>query len=171
MLTTYDLVLKHQRFVFYVILCSLTPLGKHNIWGFNEDDGANQRSILVRTMVENKASKNALLQFYLLGYELYHELLWGFGYHFQNGAQITIMVSSYSKMLNLHATEFIDNNVVVTPSIQMIEVTAPASTEITLKLLQQFLYFVNILQYFDSSSNFLSCATTFDRFYISLCMG
>ncbi|KAJ0785666.1 hypothetical protein HanOQP8_Chr02g0045831 [Helianthus annuus] len=97
----------------------------------------------------------------------------GFGYHFQKGAQITIMVSSYSKikMLNLHATELIDNNVALTPSIQMIEVTAPASTEITLKLLQQFLYFVNILQYFDSSSNFLSCATTFDRFYISLCMG
>ncbi|MFS7899189.1 hypothetical protein Hanom_Chr00s047266g01777731 [Helianthus anomalus] len=69
-----------------------------------------------------------------------------FGYHFQRDAQITAMVFSYSKMLNLHAIEFIDDNVVVTPDIQMIEVTAPASTEITLKLLQQFLYFVNILQ-------------------------
>ncbi|KAJ0867998.1 hypothetical protein HanRHA438_Chr12g0569571 [Helianthus annuus] len=47
---------------------------------------------------------------------------------------------------NLRATEFADDNVVATPGIQMVEVTAPASTKITLKLLQQFLYFVNILQ-------------------------
>ncbi|KAJ0667689.1 hypothetical protein HanPI659440_Chr17g0680581 [Helianthus annuus] len=92
-------------------------------------------------MVECKASKNVLRKFYLLGYELYHELLRGVGYHFQRGAQITVIVSSYSKMLNLHATEFVDDNVVAPPGIQMVEVTAPASTEITLKLLQQFLCF------------------------------
>ncbi|KAJ0860832.1 hypothetical protein HanRHA438_Chr13g0627881 [Helianthus annuus] len=70
----------------------------------------------------------------------------GFCYHLQRGAQITVIVSSYSKMLNLRATEFADDNVVATPGIQMVEVTAPASTKITLKLLQQFLYFGNILQ-------------------------
>ncbi|KAM0061222.1 hypothetical protein Hdeb2414_s0004g00133441 [Helianthus debilis subsp. tardiflorus] len=33
----------------------------------------------------------------------------GFCYHLQRGAQITVIVSSYSKMLNLRATEFADD--------------------------------------------------------------
>ncbi|KAM0011999.1 putative mediator complex, subunit Med18 [Helianthus debilis subsp. tardiflorus] len=92
--------------------------------------GADQISVLVRPMVESKASKHVLRLFYLLGYKLDHELLRvGFAFHFQRGAQITVTVSSYSKLLKLHATESIDDNVPVTPGIQMVEVTAPASAE------------------------------------------
>lgn len=92
--------------------------------------GADQISVLVRTMVESKASKNVLRLFYLLGYKLDHELLRvGFAFHFQRGAQITVTVSSYSKMLKLHATESTDDTVPVSPGIQMVEVTAPASAE------------------------------------------
>ncbi|MFS7900636.1 putative mediator complex, subunit Med18 [Helianthus anomalus] len=68
--------------------------------------GADQISVLVRPMVESKASKHVL-----------------------QGAQITVTDSSYSKLLKLHAIESIDDNVPVTPGIQMVEVTAPASAE------------------------------------------
>ena len=89
--------------------------------------GADQISVLVRTMVESKVSKNVLRLFYALGYKLDHELLRvGFAFHFQRGAQITVTVSSVNKMLKLHAT---DEAVPVTPGIQMVEVTAPASAE------------------------------------------
>lgn len=89
--------------------------------------GADQISVLVRTMVESKVSKNVLRLFYLLGYKLDHELLRaGFAFHFQRGAQITITVVSVGKMLKLHAT---DDSVPVTPGIQVVEVTAPASAE------------------------------------------
>ncbi|MFS7897836.1 putative mediator complex, subunit Med18 [Helianthus anomalus] len=77
--------------------------------------GADQISVLVRPMVESKASK--------------HVLQVGFAFHFQRGAQITVTDSSYSKLLKLHAIESIDDNVPVTPGIQMVEVTAPASAE------------------------------------------
>ncbi|KAD6119025.1 hypothetical protein E3N88_10296 [Mikania micrantha] len=101
-----------------------------HVGGSMRGAGADQISVLVRTMVESKASKNVLRLFYLLGYKLDHELLRvGFAFHFQRGAQITVTVSSYSKMLKLHATESIDDNVPVTPGIQMVEVTAPASAE------------------------------------------
>ncbi|KAJ0490619.1 hypothetical protein HanHA300_Chr12g0457551 [Helianthus annuus] len=53
--------------------------------GVNEGAGADERSILVRTMVESKASKNVLREFYLLGYELYHELLCGVLLSFAKG--------------------------------------------------------------------------------------
>lgn len=89
--------------------------------------GADQIAVLVRTMVESKASKNVLRLFYALGYKLDHELLRvGFAFRFQRGAQITITVSSVNKMLKLHAT---DDAVTVTPGIQIVEVTAPASSE------------------------------------------
>ena len=90
--------------------------------------GADQISILVRTMVESKVSKNVLRLFYLLGYKLDHELLRvGFAFIFHlKGAQITVTVSSVSKMLKLHA---IDDTVPVIPGMQVVEVTAPASDE------------------------------------------
>ncbi|XP_076903284.1 mediator of RNA polymerase II transcription subunit 18-like [Bidens hawaiensis] len=101
-----------------------------HVGGSMRGAGADQISVLVRTMVESKASKNVLRLFYLLGYKLDHELLRvGFAFHFQRGAQITVTVSSYSKMLKLHATESNDDNVPVSPGIQMVEVTAPASAE------------------------------------------
>ncbi|XP_009588232.1 mediator of RNA polymerase II transcription subunit 18 [Nicotiana tabacum] len=89
--------------------------------------GAEQISVLVRPMIESKISKNALRMFYALGYKLDHEQLRvGFAFHFQRGAQITVTVSSINKMLKLHAT---DEAVPVTPGIQLVEVTAPASSE------------------------------------------
>lgn len=89
--------------------------------------GAEQILVLVRTMVDSKVSKNVLRLYYALGYKLDHELLRvGFSFHFQRGAQITVTVSSVNKMLKLHAT---DEAVPVTPGIQLVEVTAPASAE------------------------------------------
>ncbi|XP_031406081.1 mediator of RNA polymerase II transcription subunit 18 isoform X1 [Punica granatum] len=89
--------------------------------------GADQISVLVRTMLESKASKNVLRFFYALGYKLDHELLRvGFAFHFHRGVQITVTVSSINKMLKLHAT---DEAVPVTPGMQLVEVTAPASSE------------------------------------------
>ncbi|KAL4575312.1 hypothetical protein LXL04_022154 [Taraxacum kok-saghyz] len=83
--------------------------------------------VLMRTMVESKTSKNVLRLFYLLGYKLDHELLRvGFAFHFQRGVQIAVTVSYVNKMLKLHAT---DEAIPVTPSIQLVEVTAPASAE------------------------------------------
>ncbi|GFZ10278.1 mediator of RNA polymerase II transcription subunit [Actinidia rufa] len=99
-----------------------------HVGGAMRGAGAEQLSVLVRTMVQSKASKNVLrLLFYALGYKLDHELLRvGFAFHFQRGAQITVTVSSVNKMLKLHAT---DEAVPVTPGIQLVEVTAPASSE------------------------------------------
>lgn len=89
--------------------------------------GADQLSVLVRTMVESKASKNVLRLFYSLGYKLDHELLRvGFAFRFHRGAPITVTVSSVNKMLKLHST---DEAVPVTPGIQLVEVTAPASSD------------------------------------------
>ncbi|KAK6939525.1 hypothetical protein RJ641_029056 [Dillenia turbinata] len=98
-----------------------------HVGGAMRGAGAEQISVLVRTMVESKVSKNVLRLFYALGYKLDHELLRvGFAFHFQRGAQITVTVSSVNKMLKLHST---DEAVPVTPGIQLVEVTAPASPE------------------------------------------
>nr|XP_043636878.1 mediator of RNA polymerase II transcription subunit 18 [Erigeron canadensis] len=100
-----------------------------HVGGSMRGAGADQISVLVRTMVESKVSKNVLRLFYLLGYKLDHELLrvgFAFTFTFQRGAQITVTVSSVSKMLKLHA---IDDTVPVTPGMQVVEVTAPASAE------------------------------------------
>ncbi|CAN0878371.1 Mediator of RNA polymerase II transcription subunit 18 [Linum grandiflorum] len=113
------------------LLCDLeqsepTWTVKH-IGGAMRGAGADQISVLVRSMVESKASKNVIRLFYALGYKLENELLRvGFSFHFQRGAQITVTVSSISKMQKLHA---IDDTVAVTPGIQLVEVTAPATPE------------------------------------------
>ncbi|CAM8878232.1 unnamed protein product [Rhodiola kirilowii] len=98
-----------------------------HIGGAMRGAGADQISVLVRTMVESKASKSVLRLFNALGYKLDHELLKvGFSFCFNRGAQITVTVASINKMLKLHAT---DEAVPVTPGIQLVEVTAPASSE------------------------------------------
>lgn len=87
--------------------------------------GAEQISILVRTIVESKASSNVLRYFYGIGYKLDHEILKvGFAFRFQRGAQFTVTVTSANKMPKLHAT---DEAVQVTPGIQLVEITAPAA--------------------------------------------
>lgn len=89
--------------------------------------GADQISVMVRTMIESKVSKNALRMFYALGYKLDHELLKvGFAFHFRRTAHISVSVSSVSKILKVHA---IDDTVPVTPGIQIVDVTAPATPE------------------------------------------
>lgn len=98
-----------------------------HIGGAMRGAGAEQLSVLVRTMAESKVTKNALKLFNALGYKIDHELLRvGFAFHFHRGAQITVMVSSINKMPKLHAT---DEELPVTPGIQLVEVTAPASSE------------------------------------------
>lgn len=113
------------------LLCDLEQLEPswtvRHVGGAMRGAGAEQISALVRTMLESKISKNALPLFYALGYKLDHELLRvGFAFHFQRGARITVTVTSVNKMLQLHAT---DGAVPVTPGIQLVEVTAPASSE------------------------------------------
>ncbi|WZZ04993.1 hypothetical protein YC2023_090914 [Brassica napus] len=50
----------------------------------------DQVSVMVRTMIEIKVSKNALRMFYALVYKLDHELLKvGFAFHFQRTAHIS----------------------------------------------------------------------------------
>ncbi|XP_073280688.1 mediator of RNA polymerase II transcription subunit 18 [Primulina huaijiensis] len=98
-----------------------------HIGGAMKGAGADQISVLVRNMVESKVSKKALRLFYALGYKLDHELLRvGFAFNFHRGAQIRVSVSSVNKMLKLHAT---DEAVPLTPGIQLVEVTASASSE------------------------------------------
>ncbi|XP_057249634.1 mediator of RNA polymerase II transcription subunit 18 isoform X1 [Beta vulgaris subsp. vulgaris] len=98
-----------------------------HVGGAMRGAGAEQLSVLVRTMVESKASKNALRLFYALGYKLDHELLRvGFSFHFHRGAQITVTVSSVNKVPKLHA---VDEAEPVTPGIQLVEVTAPAASD------------------------------------------
>ena len=87
--------------------------------------GAEQLSVMVRTMVESKTSKNILRFFYLLGYKLDHELLKvGSRFKCQRGARITVSVTSVNRLPRLHAVE---EATPVTPGIQLVEVNAPAT--------------------------------------------
>lgn len=112
------------------LLCDLaqpTPSWTiRHVGGSMRGAGAEQISILVRTILESKASNNVLRYFYGIGYKLDHELLKvGFAFRFQRGAQFTVTVTSTNKMPKLHAT---DEAVQVTPGIQLVEITAPALT-------------------------------------------
>ncbi|WOL19239.1 mediator of RNA polymerase II transcription subunit 18 isoform X2 [Canna indica] len=113
------------------LLCDLaqpTPSWTvRHVGGSMRGAGAEQISVLVRTVVESKVGNNALRFFYALGYKLDHELLKiGFAFRFQKGAPITITVTSANKMPRLHAT---DEAVPVTPGIQLVEITAPAAAD------------------------------------------
>lgn len=113
------------------LLCDLaqpTPSWTiRHVGGAMRGAGAEQISVLVRTVVESKASKNVLHYFYTLGYKLDHELLKsGFAFRFHRGAQITVTVTSANKMSRLHAT---DEATPVTPAIQLVEITAPAAAD------------------------------------------
>ena len=55
---------------FYVVCRTVKHVG-----GAMRGAGAEQISVMVRSMVESKASKNVLRLFYALGYKLDHELL------------------------------------------------------------------------------------------------
>lgn len=104
-----------------------------HVGGAMRGAGADQISVLVRTVVESKVSKNVLRMFYTLGYKLDNELLRvGFSFLFNYKvanvivARITVTVSSVNKMMKLHAT---DEAVPITPGIQIVQVTAPATAE------------------------------------------
>ncbi|KAL5731892.1 Mediator of RNA polymerase II transcription subunit 18 [Ranunculus cassubicifolius] len=113
------------------ILCDLeqpvpTWTVRH-VGGSMRGAGAEQMSVLVRSVVESKASKNILRFFYALGYKLDHELLKvGFSFHFQRTAQLKVSVTSVNKIPKLHA---IEEAVPVTPGIQLVEVTSLSATE------------------------------------------
>ncbi|KAL9248454.1 Mediator of RNA polymerase II transcription subunit 18-like protein [Drosera capensis] len=114
------------------LICDLEQLPEptwtlRHIGGAMRGAGAEQLAVLVRSVGESKVSKQALRLFNALGYRLDHELLRvGFSFNFQRGAQITVTVSSVNKMLKLHA---VDEAVPVTPGLQLVEVTAPASAD------------------------------------------
>ncbi|KAK9748350.1 hypothetical protein RND81_02G051700 [Saponaria officinalis] len=98
-----------------------------HVGGAMRGSGADQLSVLVRTMVESKASKNVLRLFYTLGYKLDHEQVRvGFSFNFFRGAQITVTVSCVNKVPKLH---MVDDALAVTPGIQLVEVTAPATSD------------------------------------------
>lgn len=113
------------------LLCDLaqsTPSWTiRHVGGAMRGAGAEQISVLVRSIVESKASNNVLRYFYGIGYKLDHEVLkGGFAFHFHRGAQITVTVTSVSKMTKLHAT---NEAVPITPAIQLVEITAPAAAD------------------------------------------
>ncbi|ERN14271.1 hypothetical protein AMTRI_Chr13g123470 [Amborella trichopoda] len=98
-----------------------------HIGGAMRGPGAEQLSVLVRTTTESKVSKNALRFFYALGYKLDHELLKvGFMFHFHRVALITVTVTSTNKMPKLHV---IEEAIPVTPGMQLVEVSAPATAD------------------------------------------
>lgn len=95
-----------------------------HVGGAMRGPGAEQLSVLVRTLVESKVSSNALRFFYALGYKLEHELLKiGFAFRFHRVVPITVTVTSANKMPRLHA---VDEAVPLTPGIQLVEITAAA---------------------------------------------
>ncbi|KAG8058377.1 hypothetical protein GUJ93_ZPchr0002g23252 [Zizania palustris] len=113
------------------LLCDLaqsTPSWTiRHVGGSMRGAGAEQISVLVRAIVESKASNNVLRYFYGIGYKLDHELLKiGFAFRFHRGAQITVTVTSVNKLPKLHATE---EAVPITPAIQLVEITAPAAAD------------------------------------------
>ncbi|KAM3227757.1 hypothetical protein ACQJBY_059468 [Aegilops geniculata] len=125
----HELCLKSVPMLEVRLLCDLaqpTPSWTiRHVGGAMRGAGAEQISILVRTIVESKASSNVLRYFYGIGYKLDHEILKvGFAFRFQRGAQFTVTVTSANKMPKLHAT---DEAVQVTPGIQLVEITAPAA--------------------------------------------
>uniref|UniRef100_J3LAH6 Mediator of RNA polymerase II transcription subunit 18 n=1 Tax=Oryza brachyantha TaxID=4533 RepID=J3LAH6_ORYBR len=113
------------------LLCDLaqsTPSWTiRHVGGAMRGAGAEQISVLVRSIVESKASNNVLRYFYGIGYKLDHEVLkGGFAFRFHRGAQITVTVTSVSKMTKLHAT---NEAVPITPAIQLVEITSPAAAD------------------------------------------
>ncbi|KAJ4977470.1 hypothetical protein NE237_002576 [Protea cynaroides] len=114
-----------------------------HVGGAMRGAGADQISVLVRTVVESKTNKNVLRFFYALGYKLDHELLRvGIAFRFQRVAKITVTVTSVNKMPKLYA---INDAMPVTSGIQLVEVTAPASPENYTEVVAAVWAFVNIL--------------------------
>ncbi|KAJ3679016.1 hypothetical protein LUZ60_017027 [Juncus effusus] len=114
------------------VLCDLaqpTPAWSvRHIGGAMRGSGADQLSVLVRTVTESKVSNSVLRFFYAIGYKLDHEVLkTGFAFKFESrGAHLTVSVTSAHRMPRLHAT---DEAVPITPAIQLVELTAPAAAD------------------------------------------
>ncbi|KAG0463102.1 hypothetical protein HPP92_021578 [Vanilla planifolia] len=113
------------------LLCDLVPSMPswtvRHVGGSLRGPGAEQLSVLVRSVVESKVSSNVLRFFYGLGYKLDHEILKvGFAFNFHRGSQIAVSVTSAHKMPKLHATE---DAVPITPNIHLVEITSPATAE------------------------------------------
>eukprot|EP01018_Ginkgo_biloba_P029052 Gb_03160 [translate_table: standard] len=113
------------------LLCSLEQ--PEPVWtvaligGALKGAASDQVSALVRNREDSKVSSNALKFFYALGYKLDHELLRiGFAFHIQRAVRITVSVTSVHKIPKLHA---IDEAVPVTPGLQLVEVSAPSTSD------------------------------------------
>ncbi|EFJ16773.1 hypothetical protein SELMODRAFT_115735 [Selaginella moellendorffii] len=113
------------------LLCDLSK--RPQIWtvkhigGAMRGTGAEQLPALVRNIVESKMSNNALRFFYAVGYKMDYELLRdGFAYRFQRAFPITVTVTSVCRLPKQHS---IDEATPVTPNIQLVEVTAPATAD------------------------------------------
>lgn len=97
------------------------------IGGALKGAASEQVSALVRNREDSKVSSNALRFFYALGYKLDHELLRvGFAFHIQRAVRITVSVTSVQRIPKLHA---IDEAVPVTPGLQLVEVSAPSTSD------------------------------------------
>lgn len=113
------------------LLCSLEQ--PDPIWTVSLIGGAlkgaasEQVSALVRNREDSKVSSNALRFFYALGYKLDHELLRiGFAFQIQKAFRITVSVTSVHRIPKLHA---IDEAVPVAPGLQLVEVSAPSTSD------------------------------------------
>ncbi|XP_057817298.1 mediator of RNA polymerase II transcription subunit 18 isoform X2 [Cryptomeria japonica] len=124
-------ILEHlQRFVFCAPWNSQSLYGNvtvAHIGGALKGAASDQVSALVRNREDSRVSSNALRFFYALGYKLDHELLRvGFAFHIQRTVRITVSVTSVHKIPKLHA---IDEAVPVTPGLQLVEVSAPSTSD------------------------------------------
>jgi len=97
------------------------------IGGALKGAASEQVSALVRNREDSKVSSNALRFFYALGYKLDHELLRiGFAFHIQRAVRITVSVTSVHRIPKLHA---IDEAVPVASGLQLVEVSAPSTSD------------------------------------------
>ncbi|KAJ7556403.1 hypothetical protein O6H91_05G081600 [Diphasiastrum complanatum] len=113
------------------LLCSLSQTDPvwtvRHVGGPMRGAGAEQLPAHVRSVLESSISSNALRFFYALGYKMDYELVRiGYVFQFQRVVPITVTATMLCKVPKLHA---IDEAIPVTPGIQLVELTAPASTE------------------------------------------
>lgn len=129
------------------LLCSLEqpePLWTVSlIGGALKGAASEQVAALVRNREDSKVSSNALRFFYALGYKLDHELLRvGFAFHIQRAVRITVSVTSVHKIPKLHA---IDEALPVAPGLQLVEVSAPSTSDNYLEAVQAISTFSEFL--------------------------
>lgn len=102
-----------------------------HVGGAMRGAGAEQLPALVRPVLEAVISSNSLRFMYALGYKLDYELLRsGFSFKIHKtvpiNVSITISVTSVNRLPKMHA---LDESVPVTPGLQIVQLSAPASPD------------------------------------------